>query len=84
MFLYCLANLNYEGYAMLEDLETGKQINIGSADAKIAYKQKLQSHLANIKQQLLNKGIVYHLINTQQPIDKVLKDFLNQRNKLIR
>ena len=77
-------NLNYEGYAMLEDLETGKQINIGSADAKIAYKQKLQNHLANIKQQLLNKDIVYHLINTNQPIDKVLKDFLNQRNKLIR
>ncbi len=77
-------NLNYEGYAMLEDLETGAQINIGNSSVKITYKEKLQTYLANIKQQLLNKGIVYHLINTHQPINKVLKDFLNQRNKLIR
>lgn len=77
-------NLNYEGYAMLEDLETGKRINIGIAASKNNYKQQLQNYLDAVKQQLLKKGIVYNLINMRQPIDKVLKDFLNQRNKLIR
>jgi uncharacterized protein (DUF58 family) len=77
-------NLNYDGYAILEDLETGKQLNIGNTSTKIAYKVRLENYLANIKQQLLNKAIVYQLINIQHPIDKVLKDFLNQRNKLIR
>ncbi|MBC7652344.1 MAG: DUF58 domain-containing protein [Deinococcales bacterium] len=77
-------NLNYAGYTMLEDLETGKRINIGNATSKNDYKQQLQNYLANIREQLFKKAIVYHLINMQQPIDKVLKDFLNQRNKLIR
>jgi uncharacterized protein (DUF58 family) len=75
--------LNYEGYAYLEDLETGQQINIGSSTSKKDYTDKLQQHLSTIKQQLLNKGIVYTLINTKLPIDKALKDFLNQRSKLI-
>jgi hypothetical protein len=75
--------LNYEGYAYLEDLETGQQINIGSSTSKKDYTDKLQQHLSTIKQQLLNKGIAYTLINTKLPIDKALKDFLNQRSKLI-
>ena len=75
--------LNYDGYAYLEDLETGQQINIGSSTSKKDYTDKLQQHLSNIKQQLLNKGIAYTLINTKLPIDKALKDFLNQRSKLI-
>lgn len=75
--------LNYEGYAYLEDLETGQQINIGSSTSKKEYTEKLQQHLSTIKQQLLNKGIAYTLINTKLPIDKALKDFLNQRTKLI-
>lgn len=75
--------LNYEGYAYLEDLETGQQINIGNSTSKKEYTEKLQQHLSTIKQQLLNKGIAYTLINTKLPIDKALKDFLNQRSKLI-
>lgn len=75
--------LNYEGYAYLEDLETGQQVAIGSNTSKKDYKDLLQQHLSNIKQKLLNKGIAYTLINTKQPIDKALKDFLNQRSKLI-
>jgi len=75
--------LNYDGYAYLEDLETGQQVAIGSNTNKKDYTEQLQQHLSNIKQQLLNKGIAYTLINTKQPIDKALKDFLNQRSKLI-
>ncbi|MFC4231559.1 DUF58 domain-containing protein [Parasediminibacterium paludis] len=75
--------LNYEGYAYLEDLETGQQISIGSSISKKEYTDKLQQHLNNIKEQLLSKGIAYTLINTKLPVDKALKDFLNQRSKLI-
>jgi uncharacterized protein (DUF58 family) len=76
-------NFNYEGYAYLEDLETGHQINIGSSTSKKEYTDKFQQHLSNIKQRLLNKGIAYTLINTKLPIDKAMKNFLNQRSKLI-
>ncbi len=77
-------NCNYDGYAMLEDLETGQTINIGNASAKTQYSERLQNYLATIRQQLLNKNIVYRLMNTAQPIEKALKDFLNQRHKLTR
>ncbi|MBC7720557.1 MAG: DUF58 domain-containing protein [Pedobacter sp.] len=77
-------NFNYDGYAILEDLETGQTINIGNTSAKTQYSERLQEYLANIRQQLLNKNIVYRLMNTAQPIEKALKDFLNQRHKLTR
>ena len=74
--------LNYDGYSFLEDLETGQKINLASTANKKEYAESLQQRLTNIKQQLLNKGIAYNLMNTRLPIDKALKDFLNQRNKL--
>lgn len=73
--------LDYKGYSALEDLETGIRIDInnGSIDT---YKQNLAAHLAGIRAQMLNRNIFYRLVNMQQPLDEVLKDFLKQRNTL--
>ena len=76
--------LNYNGYETLEDLETGQTISMGKEFAKTQYHQALQNYLSNIKHQLLNKNIAYSLLNTAQPIDKALTDFLKQRTKLTR
>lgn len=74
--------LNYGSYSSLEDLETGEIINIDTVKDKEAYKQGLEKHLANIRAAMLNRNIFYRMVNMQQPLDQVLKDFLNQRNKL--
>ncbi len=74
--------LDYSGYNMLEDLETGETITMNGSSTQTFYQQQLQEYLSGIRQQLLNKNIVYRLMNMQQPIDKALRDFLNQRNKI--
>ncbi|MVN90913.1 DUF58 domain-containing protein [Mucilaginibacter aquatilis] len=73
-------DFDFKGYSTLEDLETGEVIQIGP-QAKQQYKQALQTHLENIRMQLLGKRIVYRMISTAQPLDEALQTFLLQRNK---
>jgi uncharacterized protein (DUF58 family) len=74
--------LDYKGYTSLEDLETGEKISVESGKSGDEYQQKLDVHLATLRSQLLDRGIFYRMVNMQQPLDQVLRDFLNQRIKL--
>lgn len=74
--------LDYAGYTTLEDLETGETISIGNGTAEKIYQQHLQERLSMIRSQLLNKNIFHRLLVMDEPLDKALRDFLNQRNKL--
>ncbi|WP_243749271.1 DUF58 domain-containing protein [Mucilaginibacter agri] len=74
-------DFDFKGYSALEDLETGETVEIDTQQAKKAYKEKLDQHLAEIRMQLLGKHIVYRMINTSQPLDDALRAFLVQRNK---
>jgi uncharacterized protein (DUF58 family) len=74
--------LDYKGYTSLEDLETGETIPVETKQSKETYKEKLNDHLSTLRSELLDRGIFYRLVNMQQPIDQVLRDFLNQRVKL--
>ncbi|GAB2694332.1 DUF58 domain-containing protein [Mucilaginibacter koreensis] len=71
---------DFEGYSSLQDMETGETIAI-SPQTKKQYQDKLEAHLAGIKRQMLDKGIVYRMMSTAEPLDKALRDFLVQRNK---
>ncbi|MDB5016705.1 MAG: hypothetical protein JWQ84_1537 [Mucilaginibacter sp.] len=73
-------DFDFNGYTALEDLETGEIIQVGQ-QAKKQYQEDLQAHLENTRTQLLGKNIFYRVINTTQPLDKALRDFLIQRNK---
>jgi uncharacterized protein (DUF58 family) len=75
-------DLDYSGYTSLEDLETGETIPFETNRAGDGYKQKLEEHLSIIRTQLLDRGIFYRMVGMQQPLDQVLRDFLNQRNRL--
>jgi uncharacterized protein (DUF58 family) len=75
-------DLDYSGYTSLEDLETGETIPFETNRAGDGYKQKLEAHLSIIRTQLLDRGIFYRMVGMQQPLDQVLRDFLNQRNRL--
>lgn len=74
--------LDYKGYSSLQDLETGEIIPVESSGSKDIYTQKLNDHFTTLRSQLLDRGIFYRMVNMQQPIDQVLRDFLNQRVKL--
>lgn len=74
--------LNYKGFTTLKDLETKQTIKIDTSRPNNEYKQRLNEYLSNIRTQLLDKAIFYRLMNMNEPIDKTLRDFLNQRNNL--
>jgi len=74
--------LDYKGYSSLEDLETGQVVNIDSGKNKEAYRQNLDAYLSSIRLEMLNRNIFYRMVNMQQPLDVVLKDFLKQHNTL--
>jgi len=73
-------DFDFNGYAAVEDLETGEVVPLGN-QAKAAYLQNLQQHIETTRMQLLGKHIFHRLISTAQPLDKALRDFLVQRNK---
>jgi uncharacterized protein (DUF58 family) len=74
--------MDYNGYNSVEDLETGQVVNIDAVRDKELYKQSLEKYLSSIRTELLNRNIFYRMVNMQQPLDQVLKDFLKQRNTL--
>ena len=75
-------DLEYKGYSTFEDLETGKAIQIDQAQARKVYQKQLADHLEKTRIKMLNKGVFYRMLTTDQPLDQALRDFLNQRNKL--
>lgn len=74
-------DLDYSGFSELEDLESGNTVKIDPKTAKNLYQKNLNDHLNRIKLNLLDRHIYYRLINTSEPLDQALRDFLNQRNK---
>lgn len=74
--------LDYKGYTMLEDLETGKTIRIDTGNNKQVFRDQLQKHLEQVRTGLLDKNIFYRLINTVEAVDVALRDFLTQRQKM--
>lgn len=76
--------LQFEGYAALEDLETGRTIQINTAAYRQEYKVKLCEHIERIRHHLLSRNIWYETITMNEPLDKALQQFLKGRNKIRR
>ncbi|RFM30633.1 DUF58 domain-containing protein [Deminuibacter soli] len=75
--------MDYSGYTALEDLETGEIVGISNRDAA-GYRERMQQYLAAVRTQQLDQGIAYYLMPMNEPVDKALRDFLKQRNKIMR
>jgi uncharacterized protein (DUF58 family) len=75
--------LDFGGYSSLQDLETGETLQINPAEMKKTYTENLDQYLTATRMQLLEQHIFYRLVPMDQPLDKALRDFLNQRQKSI-
>lgn len=75
-------DLDFKGYTNFEDLETGETIQIDQSKARKDYQHKLNAYLENTRIQLLDRGIFYRTITTDEALDQALRDFLKQRSKL--
>lgn len=74
--------LDFKGYSTFEDLETGKMVKVDARKARELYKQNLSKHLEEIRTNMLDRKIYYRSLITDESLDKALRDFLNQRNKI--
>ncbi|RYZ17231.1 MAG: hypothetical protein EOP49_50850 [Sphingobacteriales bacterium] len=73
---------SFRGYQAVEDLETGQVMAIDPGKEPEGYRQQLTNFINDKKAFALNKNIFYRLTALDEPVDKALRDFINQRNKL--
>lgn len=74
--------MDFPGYQVLEDLETGEKIRMEGSGHLREYKESMDQHIQQLRLKLLGWDIFYRLVHMDQPIEEFLTGFLNQRNQL--
>jgi uncharacterized protein (DUF58 family) len=84
LLLHVLADnelkFTYEGSITFRDLETGRSLQLNADQQRPAYQQQLQQWLRDTAQSARRQGFDYHQLNTSQPLDGALREFLRRRN----
>ncbi|MBD2767724.1 DUF58 domain-containing protein [Hymenobacter sp. BT664] len=84
LLLHVLANneleFTYEGNITFKDLETGRSLQLDADQQRPAYQEQLGRWLHNTAQSARRQGFDYHQLNTSQPLDGALREFLRRRN----
>jgi hypothetical protein len=69
------------GPAVLVDLETDQRMEVIPEYTKVTYRQKMDSHIEQLRSKSRAAGMGYHLLITDQPLDRVLREYLTIREK---
>lgn len=67
------------GSAILVDLETDRKIEVIPEYAKTTYRTKIDAHIEQLRSRARGAGIDYHLLVTDQPLDRALREYLSLR-----
>ncbi len=67
------------GPTLLVDLETGQRLEVIPDYLKGPYRQKMDDHLAQLRDRTQAAGMSYHRFTTDQPLDAVLTAYLATR-----
>ena len=62
--------------AVMIDMETSDEIEVSPDYFKTEYREKIDGHIAGLKDQARRAGIDYFLLNTSKPLDSALRDYL--------
>jgi len=71
---------SYQGPVTFKDLETGQTLQIDASQQRSAYLQEMQQWLRATAQAAHRQGFDYHLLDTSQPLDGAMREFLRRRN----
>ncbi len=71
----------FEQASHFRDAESGQDVYIDPDLARESYLEKLQAHLDEVKGICERNGIDYRLVATDEPLDRVLFDFVSMREK---
>ena len=77
-------DFDFEGSFTFEDLETGVRTKADTVIQQKEYSQRVQHWLANSRKWMLEKQINYQLVFINEPVDIVLRNFLQARKALLR
>ena len=67
------------GPSILVDLETEQRLEVIPDYIKGPYRQKMDSHLEQMRDRTRAAGMSYHLLLTDKPLDKALTEYLSLR-----
>jgi hypothetical protein len=68
-----------KGSVLLEDLESGTKMQVSADYAMREYKEKMGTHLEDLRQKAVAAGIEYFLCDTSKPLDQSLRHYLAAR-----
>jgi len=67
------------GPAILVDLETQTQLEVTPDYSKKEYREKIDAHLADLRDRTQAAGMGYYLLITDRPLDTALREYLSLR-----
>src|SRR5579864_701262 len=67
------------GPSILVDLETENQLEVTPDYGKKEYREKIQTHLADLRDRAQGAGMCYCLLMTDRPLDAALREYLTLR-----
>jgi uncharacterized protein (DUF58 family) len=65
--------------AILVDLETDERLEVTPEYAKNEYRQKMDAHIADLRERTQAAGMDYYLLVTDRPLDGALREYLTIR-----
>jgi uncharacterized protein (DUF58 family) len=74
----------FDDAATFEDLETKERIPLVPARMRERYRASLQEHMVTLERKLLERGVDYVTVNTSNPIEDTLFNYLVRRERLRR
>ena len=73
-------HFSYQGAVTFRDLETGQTLQIDTDQQRPAYQLQLENWLRDTAQTARRQGFDYHLLDTAEPLDGAIREFLRRRN----
>jgi uncharacterized protein (DUF58 family) len=67
------------GPAIVVDLETNAELEVTPDYTKHEYREKIEAHLADLRNRTLAAGMGYYLLMTDRPLDSALREYLTLR-----
>lgn len=74
----------FEGSFTFEDLETGVRTKVDTVAQQKEYQQRVHDWLHHTRNWMLEKQVNYHPVYIDEPVEKVLQDFLTVRKRVVR
>jgi len=75
-------NFSFKGETVFKDLETGEEISTQAWHIRNDYRKQMQEFIETYKRHCLENRIDYVLIDTSEPFDKALFDYLVKRKQI--